>query len=126
MTDDRPAEQYPGQDEVYRRMYQFGRSRADWLLDRQMERTGARETTATDPYADMTTGYAREVLRLMDAALEAEGIDPDAARRVLERVVFGVVPSPAEVAYRQQTEKRLLDLATRFGVLIPMTEGDNR
>lgn len=88
----------------------FGREpTADDLLDRHLSRTGAREAVRTDPFASVTVNILRDFLRLLRAALDDEHIEPDIARRVVERVMLGGVPSPSDVAYRAEQQRAFTD-----------------
>jgi hypothetical protein len=76
--------------------HQFGRDRStDDLLDRHLRRVGARDATSQDPAAHFQVAMLRDFLRLLRAALDDEHIEPGAAQRVIERVIYGGVPQPA-------------------------------
>lgn len=101
-SDDRWAE---------REHHLFGRTpMADDLLNRHLSRTGTRKAVETDPAAHLQVALLRQFLDVLRAALDDEHVDPDASRRVVERVIYGSVPSPAEVEYRTGLTSRLAQM----------------
>lgn len=93
------------------RHYPPGRHPVDDLIRNHLRRSGAEYAEFTDPLTNVTTNLLRDLLRLVDAALEDEDIDPAVSRRVLERVIYGAVPLPSHVQERKDLEKRMIDLA---------------
>lgn len=88
----------------------FGRSpTTDDLLDRYLNRTGARRSAQQDPAATLQVALLRDFLRVLHAALDDEHIDPTISRRVVERVIYGGTPSPAEVEQRIAERTRMVE-----------------
>ncbi len=74
----------------------FGRPpTTDDLLNRHLHRTGADRAAATDPAAQLQVAMLRDFLGLLRAALDDEHTDPETARRIIERVMYGAAPQPA-------------------------------
>jgi hypothetical protein len=78
-------------------------------VDRHLRRTGGR-AYYDDALTNLTINLTRDVLALVDAALDDEGIDPVVAGRVIDRVIYGAVPLPEQVAERKRREERLIGL----------------
>lgn len=89
------------------RYYPAGRHRVDELIAEHLHRSGADRAEATDALTSLTVGLLRDMLRLVDAAMEDEEIDPATARRILERAIFGAVPLPGHVQARRDMEKQM-------------------
>lgn len=88
----------------------FGREpTTDDLLNRHLGRTGARQTANEDAAAHLQVAILRDFLRVLHSALDDEHIDPEVSRRVIERVIYGGVPQPAEVKQRLATRKAFVD-----------------
>lgn len=88
----------------------FGRApTADDLLDRHLARTGGVKAVREDPMAKLQVTILREFLGVLEAALADEHIDPGVARRVVERVIYGGVPSYVEVEERLRQMKAFAD-----------------
>jgi hypothetical protein len=78
------------------------RPRSDSLLNDHLRRTGLQTLARQDAqaYADITR--VRYLVNLVEAALSDEDIPWDIARRVLERVIYGGTPNPADIEQRMQ------------------------
>lgn len=88
----------------------FGRSPTPGdLLERHLARTGAAKAAREDPAAQLQVALLRDFLDVLRAALDDEHVDPDVARRVVERVIYGSVPSPAEVELRQTQQAQIVE-----------------
>jgi hypothetical protein len=81
-------------------------------IDRHLRRTGGR-AYYDDALTSLTINLTRDVLTLVDAALDDEGIDPVVAGRVIDRVIYGAVPLPEHVAERKRREEHLIRLLRR-------------
>jgi hypothetical protein len=90
-----------------------GRRRVDELIRRHLRRSGTEHADLTDPLTHLTTGVLRDILRLVDAALDDEQIDPAIARRILERIIYGAVPLPSHVEERKRLERLAIDFAAQ-------------
>lgn len=87
---------------------QFGREpRPGDLLDRHLSRAGAKKHE--DPMAQLQIAILRNHLDLLRSALDDEHVDPDTARRVVERVIYGATPNPVEVEQRNLMTARMTE-----------------
>jgi hypothetical protein len=84
-------------------------SRTHERLRAHARRTGADRAAATDPTAHLQYEMLRHLLTMAESALDDEHVDPDTARRVLDRLIYGCTPNPIEVAERKRLVKRLID-----------------
>jgi hypothetical protein len=74
-------------------------------------RVGADRAAATDPTAALQLNLLRHTVAMLEAALDDEDIAPTTAQRVLDRVIYGCTPNPAEVAERERLTQLLIDRA---------------
>lgn len=72
--------------------------RARDLLNRHLHRIGT--PRPEDGMAQLQIALLRHHLDLTHSALDDEGIDPEVTRRVLERIIYGAAPNPAETQER--------------------------
>jgi hypothetical protein len=101
-----------------------GAPTTDDLLDRHLRRTGAREAALQDPAAHLQVAMLRDFLRMLQAALDDEHVESDVVRRIVERVMYGAVPHPAEVERRLAIQQRWIDdlgsrSVTHLGQVLP-------
>lgn len=88
----------------------YGRTRsASDLLTHHMYRTGADEAAKHDPAATLQIHLLRDFVNMLAAALDDEHVDPDIARNVIERVIYGGVPNPGEVYQRLRERRQLVE-----------------
>jgi hypothetical protein len=70
------------------------------LLDRHLRRTGADRSADREPMSHVQVTMLGYFLTVLEAALADEHVEPSAARRVIERVIYGAVPQPPVVEAR--------------------------
>ena len=63
--------------------------------------------------AKLHVAILRDFLGVLRAALDDEHVDPDIARRIVERVIYGGVPSYAEVEQRIRERKAMVEQLAR-------------
>ena len=76
----------------------FGRDRYTYAaerLQRHLETTGAGRAALTDAFANVQVAVLRDLLRLVEAACHDEGVDQRTMMAIVDRVIYGGVPSPA-------------------------------
>lgn len=99
----------------------YGWRRTSELLDRHLARTGGREAASLDPMAQLQLAVLRDVLAIVHSACDDEGLDPDTTRRIVDRVIYGGMPSLAQAEYAQRAWKSATEVLAR-GLLIPAKE----
>jgi hypothetical protein len=87
-------------------------------IDRHLRRTGGR-AYYDDALTNLTINLTRDVLTLVEAALDDEGVDPALTRAVIDRAIYGAVPLPEQVAERKRREEHLIRLVK----LVPPSRG---
>lgn len=70
-------------------------------LNRHAAQVGADKAALTDTFASAQMHVLRYMLAVAEAAMRDEAIHPVTARRVLDRLIYGCVPNPADAADRQ-------------------------
>jgi len=89
--------------------YYLGRDPStDDLLFRHLRRTRGDQAVREDPMAKLQVTILRGFLDVLRAALDDENVESDTTRRVIERVIYGGVPSYVEVEERSRLQKNLL------------------
>lgn len=96
-------------DNLYRDQHPRTRRSQD-MLNRHLDRTGSGAASRNDPTAQLQVNMLRQFLELVDAALEDEHVPRDTAIRVIDRLIYGAVPSPVEAAERQRLMQKIADL----------------
>jgi hypothetical protein len=95
----------------------------DELLNRHLDRTGARDAARQDPMAALQVAILRDFLHVLRAALADEHVDPDTAHRVIERVIYGCVPQPAVVKQMLAERRRHVEDLARTPTRWTLAEG---
>ena len=92
----------------------------DARVTRHLQRMGiSREQFHTDTQLHYADRLLRSTLRLLEAAMEDEGIDEATASRVIDLVIFGAVPTEADVAARLARDRQMLDMIERQPLVFP-------
>lgn len=90
------------------------RPRSESLLNDHLRRTGVHTLARQDAQAHADITRVRYLVNLVEAALSDEDIPWETARRVLERVIYGGIPHPADVEERiQLIDKRIEEASKR-------------
>lgn len=85
---------------------------SDRLLQQRLRDLDPQRLDTTDPLFQASLEMLRSLLRIMAAACEAEDVDDGTATKILDRVIFGGLPSPAYYALlseRNQLQERLIE-----------------
>jgi hypothetical protein len=62
------------------------------LLDRHLNRVGARQAVHQDPASALQLNMLRMLLDVLHSACDDEDLDPRVTRRILDKVIYGGVP----------------------------------
>lgn len=80
------------------------------FLHRHLRRLGVDKVVRDDPVAHLQVSMLRDTLSLLRSALDDEGVAPNVARRVIERVIYGGTPMPWVSEQRIQERAEWADL----------------
>ncbi len=83
------------------------------LLRRHVNRTGANRAAESDAYAHLQITMLDVFLSVAHSACDDEGLSPQQTGRILDRIIYGCIPSAAEVEYRQMVVKDAAGLLGR-------------
>lgn len=77
--------------------------RADKLVDSYLRRTSlAREAAVQDGQFSMQIKWLRDVLHMLDIAMEDEGVPPETRERVLRVALYGSLENPMDALDRER------------------------
>ncbi len=79
------------------------------LLDRHLNRVGAREAVHRDPAAMLQLNVLRMLLDVVHSACDDEHLDPEVTRRILDKVIYGGVPQRPAVEQLLQERARFTE-----------------
>lgn len=88
----------------------YGHPSVDGRLRAHLQRVGADHAAATDPHAHFQVELLRHFLIVAESAMRAEDIDPGTARRVIDKLIYGLTPNPAQVELHRRLQQRLTDI----------------
>lgn len=82
-------------------------------LENARRKLGLDRALATDPLANYSMTVLRTVTAHVEDALEEEGVDPEVARRILHRVLWGALPHPVDAQVRMDMMAERIDQVSR-------------
>lgn len=86
---------------------------ADQIIRDAARRLGLGHATATDPFSKATISLIHTMAVQLEVALEEEGIEAEAAERVVKRFVYGALPNRADAELRLEVMSERIDAERR-------------